>query len=177
MPGVGKLTIAKILADRLPATLIDNHLILNVAGRIWDWASPEFFVMVKEITAVVHNGLVSRPGNEGVIFTNALAEGIPEDEERLEVTRNLARTMGKPFIPVLIRCAEGENAARLVDPQRREKGKLTREEVLYDLISKYTMAHLTDHANALEIDTTDLSPEEAANRIAEHIRSCSSIEI
>ena len=38
-PGVGKLTIAKILAEKLGARLLDNHSIYNVALALTEFKS------------------------------------------------------------------------------------------------------------------------------------------
>ena len=42
-PGVGKLTIARVVASELGAKLLDNHSIYNVAFALTDFKSDEFY--------------------------------------------------------------------------------------------------------------------------------------
>jgi hypothetical protein len=56
-------------------------------------------------------------------------------------------------------------------PDRRSKGKLTDVATLRELIARYPLAHDPTHPNALELDTTHLTPDQSATRIAEHLRS------
>jgi len=46
-PGVGKLTIARIMAPRLNARLLDNCAIYNVAWALTDVRSPIFYSAVR----------------------------------------------------------------------------------------------------------------------------------
>ena len=177
MPGVGKFTVAKILARTLPARLIDNHLIIDLVVNTCGRGKPAYIPMIHELTEIVHKTLIACSASETIIFTNALAKDIPEDEARLDAIRQLAQKMKKPFIPILLHCSEGENTVRLLNPERQNKGKLMDQEDLKNLIANYKIAHPEEHKNALVIDTTKLNPEETADRIARHITSCTFVEI
>ena len=48
-PGLGKLTVARIVAERLCAHLVDNHVILNPALAIADHGSAAFTKITQEI--------------------------------------------------------------------------------------------------------------------------------
>ena len=177
MPGVGKFTVAKVLARALPARLIDNHLIIDLVVNTCGRGTPAYIPMINEITEIVHKTLVAYSGSETIIFTNALAKDIPEDEARLDTVRQLAKKMKKPFIPILLHCSEGENTARLLNPERQNKGKLMDQQNLKNLIENYKIAHPEEHRNALILDTTKLTPEETADRLARHIKSSTFVEI
>jgi len=176
MPGVGKLTIARALAEILHARLIDNHLILDLVMATCGRESPQYISMIDEITSVVHERLINNPERDTVIFTNALAKDNPEDEARIEMARSCAAAMGAPFVPVLIHCSAEENAARLTNPERQAKGTLRDETALASLLERYEIAHPRDHVHAIEIDATELSALQAANRIALHVRQCTAVE-
>jgi predicted kinase len=51
-PGVGKLTIARRLAERLSARVLDNHSIYNVAFALTKPRSPEFYETVRAVREV-----------------------------------------------------------------------------------------------------------------------------
>ena len=46
-PGVGKLTIGRELLSLVGGRLLDSHSIYNVAFRLTDFASPEFYDAVR----------------------------------------------------------------------------------------------------------------------------------
>ena len=171
MPGVGKFTIAKHLKMLMSARLIDNHLFVDLAESVCD-RDEDYIPFLKDITALSFSRLAARKKDGCIIFTNALAAELPEDAERLENVRLLATSMGLPFIPVLITCAQDENSKRLVTEDRSIKGKLRNPEVLDDILSKYTPAHNPQHPNALMLDTTNLDARTAARLIADHCAKC-----
>jgi predicted kinase len=171
MPGAGKLTVARRLAAMLPARLIDNHLVIDLVTAVCDRKPPQYGQMISAVTAVVYDFVArSCRAEEIVIFTNALAKDVPEDEARLAAVRSLAARMGSAFVPVLLSCDAAENERRLQMPDRISKGKLANVDDLRQLIARYQIAHDSGHPNALEIDTTHLTADETAARIAAHLR-------
>ncbi len=170
MPGVGKLTVAKVLARDLSAKLIDNHLAIDLVLSVCERGSSQYFKMLAEIMAVMHKSLADRPKDEIFIFTNALAQGLPEDEERFQSIENLAVKLGKAFVPILITCDMDENMTRLTNVERKQKRKLTDRDNLQKIIETYRLVHDDNQLNSLKIDTTNLTPEQAATKICAHIQ-------
>ena len=41
-PGAGKLTVARSLADRYGVRVLDNHLTVDAALRLFNFGTPEF---------------------------------------------------------------------------------------------------------------------------------------
>ena len=171
MPGVGKLTVARRLRDMLPARLIDNHLLIDLVESICGGRSPDFQAVLATVTEVVHRLIAEQRGDSVLVFTNALAAGLPEDEARLAAVRALAERMGRPFVPVLLTCDAAENERRLLMPDRAAKRKLMDAKQLHSLIANYEISHDRGHPHALEIDTTALTAEQTAERIAAHVKS------
>ncbi|MBI3440362.1 MAG: AAA family ATPase [Proteobacteria bacterium] len=170
MPGVGKLTVAKILAADLPARLIDNHRLIDTVTVCCDRGSLMYIETLLKLTKVVYEVLETLQKKEIFVFTNALSAELSEDRERFNAVQTLADRRGVPFVPTLLTCTLEENKQRLVDPARASKGKLMDIENLASLYEKYTIYHPTTHHNAIVINTTGLKPAQVADRIAQHIK-------
>ncbi len=175
MPGVGKLTVARALSARLSGRLLDNHLFVDLACAVVG-RSADYMPLLRELTECCYERLRLRNPPEPLVFTNALAAEYPEDVARLEALRGLAQDLARPFVPVLLTCALEENERRLVAESRALKGKLRDVDVLRDIFAASTPAHLPEHPNALVLDTTQLAPEQAADRIAAHCTRCTHVE-
>jgi 2-phosphoglycerate kinase len=171
MPGVGKLTIAKILAEELSARLIDNHAIVNIAHICAKHGSDEYLVMLAEIYLVVYKHLEKLPPSDIQIFTNCYANEYGPDPERFKNIEVLANKRKVPFVPVLLTCDKEEHFTRFVQPDRKPKQKATNPKDLEYALEHYTMIHPKDHPNAFALDVTKLSPKDSAEKIVSHIGS------
>lgn len=77
------------------------------------------------------------------------------------------------FIPINLTCREEENVQRMQSVERVEmvskgKGKLTDPTILRDMRGRGEIFRF-ECAEQLELDVSDLQPEEAAKRIAKHV--------
>lgn len=162
MPGVGKRTVAQILANKINTRLIDNHLLIDLVLAICERGSAEYISMLKKIMAVVLEQIAETP-DRIFIFTNALSAESAGDVERFEQIRQFAGNHKIPFVQVLLKCDLEENKRRIVSENRKSKGKLMNPNEL-EKLQKYTIYHPPTEF-AFEIDTTNLSPETAAEKI------------
>lgn len=167
MPGVGKLTIAKILAERINGRLIDNHLIIDLVMACVDREDGHYKPMLLEVSDLVLKHLVTSPLSGAFIFTNALVNEIETDLKRYDAFEKLATDRDVPFIPILITCDFDVNRARLVSEDRKRKKKLTDQLIFDELTPQYTLYH-PEHPNALTIDNTGLSPDEVVDQVLAH---------
>lgn len=170
MPGVGKLTVAQILADRLSSHLVDNHSIINAAyvpGHAH--GSVGYLRTLRALNALLYQELTLPDAPKNLIFTNALANEYHEDLERFQAVFDLASQRGDAFIPILLWCDLDENLRRVVSPDRRLKKKLTKPDVLKTTHEKYTIIHPCDHPNQIRIDTTHNTPDQTAQIILDHV--------
>jgi cytidylate kinase len=167
MSGVGKLTVAKVLATNLAARLVDNHSIIDLVTACCDRGSSEYFLMIDRLLNVVFEQ-ISRSPNETYIFTNALTAEFVEDRKRLDDIAEFAEMNNITFVQVLLMCDIEENKKRIVEEERRLKGKLINPDRLVEAYENYTIYHpLALHA--LEIDTTKLSSEKTAAVIKDYV--------
>jgi hypothetical protein len=172
--GVGKYTIAKALCAASGARLFDNHLVNNVVfslirgdgrtplpERVWDliWTIRE-----QAVTAIAELS----PPEESFVLTNALREGDPRDHRAYEQILQLAAGRGSLFVPVVLTASDEAFATRIGAPDRHERLKHT--DVASAALSRLQAPLLrVDHPHRLDLDTTDMPPDEAARRIIEHV--------
>lgn len=168
-PGVGKFTVAKHLAEKLNARFIDNHSVINTAMVCADHGTPEYTRIAHELMSYVCKELINRPTNEIMVFTNCLVEEFKADQTRYELVNNLARERGDVLVPVLLECDIEENMRRVQSDGRAEKQKLTDPEILKNRLTGYTFIHPADEPMSLQLDNTDLTAEEAAEKIYQHV--------
>ncbi|MFO1396514.1 MAG: hypothetical protein U1F48_05565 [Burkholderiales bacterium] len=98
-------------------------------------------------------------------MTNAIADS--EADVWAQIVE-LAHLRQDEFVPIVLEIDEKENRRRLCDPQRGGS-KLTRVEVLDALRAEHRLL-VPDLPHTLVLDVSVLSAEEAANRIASHVR-------
>ncbi|WP_297104016.1 hypothetical protein [uncultured Devosia sp.] len=171
--GVGKLTVARAICALTDARLFDNHLANNVIfsliradGRtplpegVWDLIGiirDQAFKAIEEMT----------PRNASFVLTNCLIESDPRDHAAYEQVKAVAARRGNVFVPVLLAASDAAHAARVNSPDRSERLKLTdvegaaRKRRTEDLLR-------IEHPNRLDLDTSDMPPEEAARSIIAH---------
>lgn len=169
MPGVGKFTVAQLLASSLSGHLIDNHRLIDAATTCSDHGSRNYIKVLKNITDVVFAELRTYKAGQSIILTNALADQCPEDIDRYNRCKQLAELRGEKFLAVLLTCSVEGNISRVQNPSRALKGKLTRVDRLLELRELYSIYHPENETHRLEIDSTNLSPEETSRIIQEEV--------
>lgn len=167
MPGVGKQTIARLLAEMLNAHLIDNHLLIDLVTAIHQRGSSDYLSMLKKLTDIVLEE-IAQTSSKIFIFTNALTNELPEDRNRLAYLNQFAKNQGFTFIQVLLNCDLEENKRRIVSENRMLKGKLLNAGELEYLHQTYTIYHPPSEF-ALTIDATNLSPENISEQIKNYV--------
>jgi chloramphenicol 3-O-phosphotransferase len=163
-PGVGKLTIARHLAERTDYRLFHNHLTVDLALALFEFGSPGFVELREEIwlTALSRAAVAEIPG---VIFTFS-----PESTVRetfLARLQESIRGAGGHIHLVEVTCAPEELRRRLTKPNRAEYGKL-RDIATYEALE--AEGHFDRPAMPKPhhlVDTTRISAAEAAESIAE----------
>jgi hypothetical protein len=171
--GVGKLTIAKAICTATHARLFDNHLANNVIfsliradGRtplpegVWDRIGvirEQALLAIEELT----------PSEASFVLTNCLLESDPGDRAAYDRVMKTAARRGSVFVPVTLIASDAAHAARMASPERAERLKHT------DVASAERKRRTTellriDDPNRLDLDTTDLPPDQSARLIIEH---------
>jgi predicted kinase len=167
-PAVGKLSIAREIARRSDAIVVDNHLVNNAVfvpmgldrgGR--DLADTD--ALRARVLDVVLEATRAAPSELSHVFTNWLPED-PDNAAHVQRLRDLAAARGARFVPVWLTASADELAGRVAAPERAERAKLTDPGVLHELLA---IPSLPAPSDAIELDTSRMSIEEAAAHILE----------
>jgi predicted kinase len=169
-PGVGKLTIAQALAPMLGARLLDNHSIYNVAFALTEYKSAEYYETIRAVRAIAYNRLLELPPMLPVILTNAHFQSSKWGNECWDAAINLAKRRGCPHYVIVLACSEEENARRIQNIGRLAKRKL-RDPAFFT--GNTWGRQLLDRGGdeTLRLDVTQLSAQEAAEKIAAWLAS------
>jgi hypothetical protein len=93
------------------------------------------------------------------------------DAEVASEYRNAAITAGRPFLSVYLRVSGEENVRRIASSSRLASGtgKLVDASQLLSIRDSCDLFEFSD-LEGLDLDVTELSAEESAQRLAQHIR-------
>ncbi|MEE2944939.1 MAG: AAA family ATPase [Pseudomonadota bacterium] len=163
-PGVGKLTIGRILAAELGAKLIDNHSIYNVAFALTEFKSDAFYQAVRDVRSVAYGLAANLPSDIPVILTNAHAQDSKWGNDCWDHAIELARKMHREHWVVALECTREENARRIQSVDRDAKRKPRDPEMFRQ---GETDRPLIDRGadRLLRLDVTNITADAAATSI------------
>jgi len=170
-PGVGKYTVGRLLAETMPARLVDNHYwnnpifeIVEADGRtplpaaVWDRTRA-----VR--TAVLETIATLAPPGRNFVFTHAVSTdgGHPGDLMVAGQILATAERRGASALVVRLRCAAAELAQRIESPERAERLK----ERNADHAARYAALEPFDprHGWTIDLDTTGATPADTAGLV------------
>lgn len=169
-PAAGKRTIGLALSARTGAALIDNHLINDPIFRAYglDGVTPIpgwLWTLVEQVAEATKTAVRRAPASVSHILTNYINKAEAEDPQLLQEFRDLAADRGAQYIPVWLTCPAAELARRVDLPDRHAaRVKLRDPETVVRLVNEKGLAD--PPPDALVLDTSTMSAQEAAERIA-----------
>ena len=172
LPGVGKLTVGRYLQGLTGYRLFHNHLVVDLVESLFDFGSSEF-VSYRELLWLKSFDRASRAGLRGVIFTFA-AERTVSGHFISDMASSCANRGDEPLF-VELRCRVEELERRVRSPDRQRYGKMVSVEKLRQLreesaVFDMPQSWIGEHPR-LRVDTTELSPQHAAEQIHSHLTS------
>ncbi len=168
-PGVGKLTIGQKLAALLNGRLLDIHTVYNVAFALTTFRTPAFMETVEKIEAIAHDLIHQLPPHEPVVLTTVIAG--ESDWGDAEWNRLVALGDARPpFCVVHISCSLDENINRIQSAGRDQKSKPRDPDMARRNQTQAQPLAGLQAANLLQLDTTALSADEAAQAISQWVQ-------
>jgi chloramphenicol 3-O-phosphotransferase len=163
MPGVGKLSVGRELADLTGFRLFHNHLTVDLVSSVFDFGTPPFVELREKIWLDVFRQAVEEK-LDGLIFTFAYDASVRGSF--IQNLRSACESNGNEVLFVELKCSPEELERRIVDLSRQTFGKLSSLEQFRELNDAGAFVDPGIPTQRLVLDTTALSASEAAARIA-----------
>jgi hypothetical protein len=157
----GKLTIARLVAERTGLPLFHNHLIVDAVAAVFPFGSQEF-IRLRERFWLETISTAAETG-QSLIFTFA-PEATVADDFPDRVSR-LVEKAGGQVIYVALDVEPDEQERRLVDPTRDAFGKLRSPEILRAYRNSMAACMQAIPLPSMRVDTGAATPEQAADAI------------
>lgn len=163
LPGVGKLTVARRLAEATGFKLFHNHLVVDALLAAFEFGSQPFIELRESFWLSVFDR-AAQSGTAGMIFTFA-PESTVRDSFIPELQRTVSARGGKLSF-VELTCPVEILRDRINAPSRQRGGKLVSVELFDQLRAAGMFDRPAMPKPDLVIDTSRQEPEDAAAQIA-----------
>ena len=162
LPGVGKLTVARELANLTGFSVFHNHLAVDLVMSIFEFGSRPFVELREKIWLEVFAKAVSTD-LEGLIFTFAFDRTV--SSSFVTNTRRIIESAGGEVLFIELTCSPEELERRIADPARRSFGKLSSVEQFRELKKDGAFTDPGIPPDRFVVDTTDLPASATASLI------------
>ncbi|MBC7929739.1 MAG: AAA family ATPase [Rubrivivax sp.] len=166
LPGVGKLTVARGVAELTGFKVFHNHLAVDLVQSLFEFGSPPFVELRETIWLAAFSQAVEAE-LDGLIFTFAHDRTVREGF--IGSVRKVVEATGGEVLFVELKCSPEELEARLAHPSRRSFGKLASVEQFRELSEAGAFACPDALADRLVLDTTGVSAPDAARLIVNEL--------
>jgi len=174
-PAVGKMTVGHALAERTGLRLFHNHHTIDLALRFFPFGSAPFQRLVGEFRRRIFEE-VAASDLPGLIFTYVFAFDDSRDAAAVEVWAEIFRARGGRVVFAELEATQAERLRR-----NETELRLSEKPFMRDLVVSRERLLATDAAyrlnsgglfddrpDWLRLETTTMSPEDAAERIIVH---------
>ncbi len=163
-PGAGKLTVARALAERYGVRVLDNHLSVDPALRLFDFGTREFSDLVENIRVTLLQA-AARAGLD-VVSTFVYAHVVDDDH----LARLIAASTDSGARVTLVQLCPSNDALeqRVRAASRTGTSKITDPDVLRRLLFEFDL-RTPARPDDLVVDNTTVPAEAVADLIADHV--------
>jgi hypothetical protein len=163
-PGAGKLTVARALADRYGMRVLDNHLSVDPALRLFDFGTRGFADVVERIRVT----LFEAAGRAGLDVVSTFVYAHILDDDHLARLVAASQDAGATVTRVQLAPSTEALEARVGAADRAGTNKVTDPAELRRLLFEFDL-RTPAHDDDLVIDNTSLSADAVATMIADHV--------
>ncbi|MEP6635997.1 MAG: AAA family ATPase [Acidobacteriota bacterium] len=168
MPGVGKLTVARELAELTGFKLFHNHLTVDLVGSVFPFGSAAFVELRESIWLDVFSRAAAAKV-PGLIFTFAYDRTVrPEFVEKLLC---VVEAKGVEVVFVELKCSPEELERRVAHPSRQRFGKLHSLALFRELNEAGAFVDPGIPAERLVLDITIMAPRDTARLITSKLQN------
>lgn len=166
-PGVGKQTVGSLLARKLEARFIHNHLLHDIAIICAGSNVESRWTLYESIRSAAYSAFAKQSLPENYAMTNALCKNAPREQMAWRHVVELAMARKTALIPVVLEAAEHELFQRLQSPDRTGRKPSNPAELRGYM--KLDAIQKPDVPELLVLDVTEVRPEEAALKIVDFV--------
>lgn len=171
-PGVGKLTVARSLAERTGYKLFHNHITIEPVHVILPYEHTLFWKVINRWRLELFE-LAAKTRIPGMIYTQAYAKGF-DDAFIRQVINRVKKHRGQVHF-VKLHCDHRALQKRITHPSRNAYSKIRKVKALKQFLQKYDAHASIPFVKSLDIDNTHTSPKKCAQMIAKHFHlACAS---
>ena len=163
-PAAGKLTVSRALAERTGFKVFHNHVSIDCVKAVFDFGSDAFWRVIKTIREETLSEAAR--SDVSLIHTFCYAKG-PDDEQYLRMIDKVESNGGQVH-SVLLVCDDETRRERIVSDDRVRIGKLTDPDSIDMSREQFELFSPLPGRETLTIDTTGVSPDDAADKIISH---------
>lgn len=162
-PAAGKLTVARCLASGYGLKVLDNTVTIEVALRLFEFASKPFVELVERLRL----DLTTAAAHAGVDVVSTFVYGHPVDRGYVDRLVATVQAEGGTVTFVQLLPSPLVLEERVVQPSRAMMSKLRDVERLRRSLARYDL-QTPINAGDLSLDNSDIPPERVAALIADH---------
>jgi DNA polymerase III delta prime subunit len=163
-PGAGKLTVARALAERFGSRVLDNHLSVDPALRLFEFGTREFADLVERIRVA----LLQAAARAGLDVVSTFVYSHPGDDAHIDALSAASADAGAHVTLVQLAPSTEALEVRVQAPSRVGTNKITDPDLLRRLLIEFDL-RTTARADDLVIDNTALPAAHVAQLIADHV--------
>jgi hypothetical protein len=164
-PAVGKLTVARELAELTGFKLFHNHLTFDAVIAVFPRSSDAFWRLIQKFRRDVFAEAAA--AGVDLIYTFVYTRWDDGGQEVREMVEPVVAGGGELCL-VKLTCGREEVLRRVADESRRAYRKLNDPGRLAELLVERDVTAPLPFGESFDLDTTDLPPRQAAERIAAH---------
>ena len=165
-PAVGKLTVARAVAERSDFRVLHNHVTIDAVAEVLAFGTAAFWDSVGRL----RRDLVETAAREGVdlVYTYVFAPG---DEPYVREVTDAYERVGGSVMFVQLLASPDELRRRVMHDDRRAHGKIHDVETLEKMLNEHDVFASIPGRLSLTIDTCQVTAGAAAAQIIEALRA------